>query len=152
MTKRRDLTPEEKAESARLAQVWTSYKHQNRGASQEWLSKKAKIGTQSLVSQYLRGFIPLNIGALVAICRVLGADPREISPRLMSVFDGKERLEGESAGVGLADNLQLAAETINELRLLATYRDADEEGRDAFDKLVAITRRRIAAARQVNKS
>lgn len=80
--KRRELTQEEQEESKRLASVWSFYKDANTGATQTWLGAATGIGSQGAVGQYLRGVIPLNIDALMAFCRVLGADPHLISPRL----------------------------------------------------------------------
>lgn len=80
--KRRDLTQEEMEEAARLSTAWTDYKAENNGATQTWLGAETGIGSQGAVGQYLRGAIPLNIEALMAFCRVLGADPQRVSPRL----------------------------------------------------------------------
>lgn len=80
--KRRDLTDEEKREAERLTAAWESYKGANKGATQTWLAAESGLGTQGAVSQYMRAVIPLNVEALMAMCRVIGADPREISPRL----------------------------------------------------------------------
>jgi hypothetical protein len=81
---RRELTTEEKAEAARLTAAWERYKAENKGATQTWLAAEAGLGTQGSVSQYMRAVIALNVEALMAMCRVIGADPREISPRLTS--------------------------------------------------------------------
>lgn len=80
--KRRDLTEEEQGEAERLAHVWAEYKAANKGATQEWLGSETGLGTQGAVGQYLRGVIPLNLDALLALSRVIGADPMFISPRL----------------------------------------------------------------------
>lgn len=80
--KRRELTEEEQGEAAKLSAAWNQYKADNAGATQTWLGAETGIGSQSAVGQYLRGTVPLNIEALMAICRVIGADPQVISPRL----------------------------------------------------------------------
>lgn len=80
--KRRELTEEEMTEAERLASAWSAYKAENKGATQTWLGAETGIGSQGAVGQYLRGAIPLNIEALMAFCRVIGADPYFISPRL----------------------------------------------------------------------
>ncbi|WP_176442611.1 S24 family peptidase [Noviherbaspirillum humi] len=80
--KRRELTEEEKQEAERLNAAWLGYKAANKGATQTWLAAASGLGTQGAVGQYLRGVIPLNLEALFSICRVIGASPHEISPRL----------------------------------------------------------------------
>jgi len=80
---RRTLTAEEKGESARLTDFWIEFQEQNPGATQSWLASASGLGTQGAVSQYLRGVIPLNLHALLSICRVIQADPYYVSPRLM---------------------------------------------------------------------
>ncbi|MDN7814876.1 hypothetical protein [Burkholderia vietnamiensis] len=79
---KRPLTEEEIAERDRLVAAWKRYKESHPGASQIWLSRATGLGTQGLISQYLRGIIPLNVRALLAICAQIGANPAEISPRL----------------------------------------------------------------------
>jgi hypothetical protein len=83
--KRRELTDEERSEAERLNAAWLSYKGANAGATQTWLGAESGIGSQGAVGQYLRGAIPLNIEALMGICRVIGAEPGRISPRLTSI-------------------------------------------------------------------
>lgn len=92
--KRRELTAEERGEAERLRAAWESYRAAHDGATQTWLAAEAGLGTQGAVSQYLRGVIPLNLQALLAICKVIEADPRAISPRLMEVV-GYVKAEGE---------------------------------------------------------
>lgn len=79
---RRQLTDEERADAQRLSTAWRAYKAKNKGATQSWLAAESGIGTQGALGQYLRGAIPLNMPALVALCRVLEVAPEEISPRL----------------------------------------------------------------------
>lgn len=79
---KRKLSDEEIADAKRLAMAWDSYKKNNPGATQLWLARVTGLGTQGLVSQYLRGIIPLNHKALLAICDVIGVNPATISPTL----------------------------------------------------------------------
>lgn len=81
---RRPLTPEEQEEAKRLASFWNEFRQKNPGSTQSWLASASGLGTQGAVSQYLRGAIPLNLHALVSICRVIDADPYFVSPRLMN--------------------------------------------------------------------
>lgn len=85
---RRPLTPEEQGEADRLASFWKEFREKNPGATQAWLATASGLGTQGAVSQYLRGVIPLNLQALMSICRVIDADPYYVSPRLMNPLTG----------------------------------------------------------------
>lgn len=85
---RRPLTEEEKGEALRLMDFWRDFQEKTRGATQSWLASASGLGTQGAVSQYLRGAIPLNLQALLAICKVIEADPYMVSPRLMSTLEG----------------------------------------------------------------
>lgn len=85
---RRQLTPEELEEARRLSLLWNDYREANPGSTQSWLALSAGLGTQGAVSQYLRGAIPLNLHALVSICRVIDGDPYYVSPRLMKSLQG----------------------------------------------------------------
>jgi len=91
--KRRELTREEQLEAERLKAAWESYRAEHDGATQTWLGAESGLGSQGAVSQYLRGVIPLNLQALLAISRVIGADPRVISPRLMEVVEQVRGME-----------------------------------------------------------
>lgn len=82
------MTPEEEMEAGRLRTAWTLYKAANPGATQTWFAAESGIGTQGVVSQYMRGIIPLNLPALLALCKVIGADPKKISPRLTAALEG----------------------------------------------------------------
>jgi len=83
---KRSLTAEEKADADRLNAAWQAYKlkckEKGESPTQEWLGSVTNLGGQSAVGQYLRGLIPLNLKALVAICSAIGARPEEISPHL----------------------------------------------------------------------
>jgi hypothetical protein len=85
---RRPLTPEEQEEARRLTSFWDDYRKANPGSTQAWLAGAAGLGTQGAVSQYLRGVIPLNLHALISICRAIDADPYFVSPRLMNPLTG----------------------------------------------------------------
>lgn len=79
------LTPEQLEDAARLKhrfQEWQRReKEAGRRSSQEAVSDLLGFN-QSALSQYLNGRIPLNLQALLTFCKVIGADPGEISPRL----------------------------------------------------------------------
>lgn len=131
--KRRELDSEEKAEAERLSAAWANFKAANKGVTQEWLGAETGLGTQGAVGQYLRGVIPLNIEALMAFSRVLEIDPKSVSTRLTKIVEG---LLDRPASAGLADSMKLSAETADELRLLTSYRIADEKGKIAFHAVI----------------
>ncbi|CAB3783131.1 hypothetical protein LMG28688_01585 [Paraburkholderia caffeinitolerans] len=83
---KRPLTSEEQAEAIRLEAAYRDYKAVHKGVTQAWLGSASKLGSQGLMGQYLRGIIPLNLKALVAICSQIDAKPEVISPRLMKPF------------------------------------------------------------------
>lgn len=135
--KRRDLTVEEMADAARLYAAWCSYKKRNKGATQHWLGAESGLGTQGAVGQYLRGVIPLNIVALTAICRVIGAHPQVISPRLTEIVSGVrgEGSDQESSAGGWSDMLSPAAKSTREQRLITAHRVSGPDGKAALDAL-----------------
>lgn len=115
--RKRALSAEEQADAARLTTAWKAYQdrcaEKGERPTQEWLGSVSKLGKQSAVGQYLRGIIPLNLKALVAICAAIGARPSEISPRLAGsllsvantpVDDTSPPLEGRNASVASAYN------------------------------------------------
>ncbi|TPQ24919.1 XRE family transcriptional regulator [Methylomonas koyamae] len=81
---RRDLTLEELEDAKRLSAAIEAYQRKHPEATQEAIADAAGWKTQSTISQYTRGKIALNMGALSKFCRVLGVSPYSISPRLAS--------------------------------------------------------------------
>jgi len=80
------LSPAQKADAARLNafyEEWkSSRKSQGLPASQEVAASLLGFSTQSAVSQYVRGNIPLNVRALIKFAELFGRQPAEISPDL----------------------------------------------------------------------
>lgn len=112
--RRRELTPEEVADAKRLKAAWLAYKDANPGANQTWLAAESGLGTQGAVGQYLRGKIPLNMPALLAMCRVMQLNPSDISPRL-----GMNLIISDEAHAGrVADEVEDAPEISGALRKL----------------------------------
>lgn len=130
--KRRELTTEEREEAQRLSNAWERFRVENRGATQAWLAAESGLGTQGAVFQYLRARIPLNLTALLAICRVIGADAKTISPRLTDMISGLSAPQPEAKGD--APNLTVA-KTAREQLLLMAYRAGGEADRTAMDVL-----------------
>jgi hypothetical protein len=145
--KRRELTTEEKAEAQRLYEAWRSFKAKNAGATQDWLAAESKLGTQGAVGQYLRGVIPLNIVALVAMCRVIGADPKVISPRLTEIVGGIHGTGKEEVDSSWSGMLDSTAKTAREQRLLAAHRVSGPDGQAALDALADQLLRRVDMGR-----
>lgn len=84
---KRELTPEEQADAARLASLWESYKKAHPGATQEWLAREAGVGrTQGSAWQYLNAKIPLNLKAIVGFAAALGVTESDISPSKASML------------------------------------------------------------------
>lgn len=117
--KRRELTPEEKRDAARLREVWAYYQDRNAGATQVWLAQETELGSQGAVSQYLRGVIPLNLDSLLAFSRVLEVRPDQISPALSGKILGA--FPGADGG------------SENERKLLSVYRRLEQR-----DQLVVL--------------
>lgn len=83
---RRDLTHEEKLEAQRMKKLWEDYKAQKGNAgvklTQKDLAKGVGLDTQSAVSQYLTGKIPLNDTVILRFCKYIGRSPSVIRPTL----------------------------------------------------------------------
>ncbi|CAB3729078.1 HTH-type transcriptional regulator PrtR [Achromobacter piechaudii] len=77
------LTPAQLADAARLKSLFLEWKEDRRArgepASQETVAALLGFNTQSSVSQYLNGRIPLNVNALVKFAALLGKQPEDIS-------------------------------------------------------------------------
>jgi len=116
MKTKRELTDEQKADARRLRAIWDA-----RWAgviSQEEAAHRCGWKTQGAFNQYLNGVVPLNLEALIKICRVLEIESlAEVSPTLakelspeprFSIFEQLDRLaieKGESPpGHGLEVN------------------------------------------------
>lgn len=77
---KRDLTPQEMQAAKRLDAAFKSGKKRH-GYTQETLGHR--LGwSQAAVSQYMRGVNPIGLEALIAICSLIDADPREIYPEI----------------------------------------------------------------------
>lgn len=84
--------------------------------TQESAGAQMGLGNQSLVSQYLKGDIPLNFKALMAFSRFLGVEPTEIrddlsEQRLVGGGNdsaGWDDVLGYAQGAGLGDGVEAA--------------------------------------------
>lgn len=77
------LTPAQLADASRLKSLYEQWKDKRRAmresASQETVAALLGFSSQSSVSQYVNGKIPLNINALVKFAGLLGCAPEDIS-------------------------------------------------------------------------
>lgn len=78
-------TPADVRAAARLKKIWLALPRDRRPTqdvlAEHW-SEQWGGGTQSLISQYINGNIPLNIKAVMFFARELGCRPDEIYPEL----------------------------------------------------------------------
>lgn len=84
--KRRDLTPEELSESARLKAIYEARKDEAKAIgkrlNQTDVAEQCGWANQSAFSQFANGRIPLNLEALLKLSNVLRFDINDVSPRL----------------------------------------------------------------------
>lgn len=77
------LTPAQLADASRLKALYEEWKARRRAAresaSQETVAALLGFNSQSSVSQYVNGKIPLNINALVKFAALFGCAPEDIS-------------------------------------------------------------------------
>lgn len=94
MAKRRPLTEEEVRAANKLKQAWLGSK-KRLGLNQEEAAHKIGM-TQGGFSHYINAQVPLNINALLDICSLIEANPREIYPEITSTLQSStpsERLQ-----------------------------------------------------------
>src|SRR5262245_38280941 len=81
------LTPMQLSDAARLKSLYERWKERRRTngepSSQETVAAMLGINSQSTVSQYVNGKIPLNPKALVKFAELLEVPPEDISPALV---------------------------------------------------------------------
>lgn len=107
--KKRELTQSEQRACARLREAWRAYQDSHPGATQHWLANETKLGGQSLIGQYLRGFIPLNLKAVTSICSVIGCQPEIIYPEIcQNLFHSRKNGETVSATRVIGSNVSPA--------------------------------------------
>lgn len=76
-----------KAEAMRLKAIYQDRKRHDPSLTQDKIADLCEWAGQSVVSQYLNGRIPLNIGALIKFSNVLGFSLEEVSPRLAALAE-----------------------------------------------------------------
>lgn len=119
---KRERTPEEIADAARLRAIWVRVKDTDQSKNQKWLSEVTGLGNQSTISQYMNGPIQLNEKAVLAFANALGVHPSEISPRMNFPASAEDTFK-----------LLISAEEVSEL--VRCYAYSEKEGRDAILKV-----------------
>lgn len=122
-SRRAIVTPETKAESVRLRELWESRSH----PPQAEFGEAYDIGNQSAVSQFLRGQAPLSLKAAKGFAAGLNCRIEDFSPRLAQEAASFAGVVAEST---LAPDVAEVAAAINVLPkkqrdwVLKTIRDA----------------------------
>lgn len=75
--------PYQAEEAARLKAIYKARKAADPTLNQDQVAHECGWSSQSVVSQYMNGKIPLNITALISLSRALAFSPEEVSPRLV---------------------------------------------------------------------
>ena len=79
MEKRRELTPEEKRIADALKTIWKA-KQKERKFSQLNAAGEMDFSSQSTISQYINGKIPLNTDAKIKFAKFLGVSVIDFDP------------------------------------------------------------------------
>lgn len=126
------LSPEQLEDAARLKAAWEKYKAVHEGASQEKIAAECGWKTQGAFNQYLLGKIPLNLVALLKMCKAMGdLDPFEISPRLAADLPATSKLR---------DRISKADAATKKLIEIALLEDDDEAAQALTPSLVSLVR------------
>lgn len=92
---RRTLTDEEKSAADRLKTIYQHKKKLGRShgkkITHEWLAETMGWQTQSVVSQYMTGKIPLNLEAVCKFATYLDVSVGDISPELEALLPPENR-------------------------------------------------------------
>jgi SOS-response transcriptional repressor LexA len=85
-------------EAARLKAIYKARKSADPSLNQEKVAHECGWASQSVVSQYMTGKIPLNISALMSLSRALNFPPEAVSPRLVETISTSQGGVAESLG------------------------------------------------------
>ncbi|WP_346656550.1 XRE family transcriptional regulator [Pseudomonas sp. SWRI51] len=99
--------PYQAEEAARLKAIYRDRKAKDPSLNQDRVAHECGWSSQSVVSQYMNGKIPLNITALVSLSRALSFTPEEVSPRLVQAhyLDDASRAVSNTTTIGPAGRL-----------------------------------------------
>lgn len=99
--------PYQAEEASRLKAIYKARKAEDPSLSQDRVAHECGWSSQSVVSQYMNGKIPLNITALISLSRALKFSPEEVSPRLVDAhqLDDAKRAVLNTTALGPAGRL-----------------------------------------------
>jgi transcriptional regulator with XRE-family HTH domain len=115
--------------------------------SQEQFASDFDLGSQSMISQYLAGYRPLNIKAAVSFARGMLIDIRDFSPTLADQIADAAKLHKQDASIKMA----MQWITPDEDDLLQHYRRTDDDGRKAIMRTAKIMPNSTAFNELTNK-
>ncbi|KGG90979.1 peptidase S24 [Comamonas thiooxydans] len=128
------LTPEQKADAARLKQLFQRWKADRRAqglqSSQDTFSDQVGFG-QSAVSQYLNGKIPLNPAAAAKFSKALGCQISDFSATIAaaaSEIGEAVQLPGQEAG--RAGGMDITELSKLEMQLVLMFRELHDQAKD----------------------
>lgn len=130
--KRGKVTPEHKAEAARLLKIWLREKPRLADAgygTQEAFGSKFKIGNQSAVGFFLNGKSALSLKAAIGFANGLQCDIKEFSPRLGAMLAPDEADEADEAALKLKDAPALSPQATRLAHLLDEIPDPGVKSR-----------------------
>lgn len=99
--------PFQAEEAERLKAIYKARKAEDPSLNQDRVAHECGWSSQSVVSQYMNGKIPLNITALISLSRALRFSPDEVSPRLMKAhqLEDAKRIVSNTTALGSAGRL-----------------------------------------------
>lgn len=142
------LSQDQKDDALRLLAAWEEFKKANPGASQEKFAADCGWKTQGTINQYLHGRIPLNLSALLRMCRVLNIDPGSVSPTLAAQLPYQAIAMPSPA---LGERYASADETTRKLIDIALLEEDADALRQLSPSIVAMVRMVKAAIAAENK-
>jgi hypothetical protein len=113
------VTDEHKEEARKLKELWDTRMHE----TQQLFGERYGIGGQSAVGQFIRGEVPLSLGAAKGFAEGLKCQISDFSPRLA-------KLAAELGIVSGTDEKDLTKLRRDELHLIQLYRMLPPEKRD----------------------
>lgn len=132
------LLPHERADSARLKLLFAEWQYARKQAgapsSQEVAASLLGFG-QSALNQYLNGKIPLNVEAAIKFAEMLDQPVSTFSPTLADQVSKYAAAAESRAEESPPDAMDMDSITRQEMKLIAMYRLASKQERQAYDGL-----------------
>ncbi len=113
------VTDEHREEARRLRELWDTRLHE----TQAIFGERYAIGGQSAVGQFLRGEVPLSLGAARGFAEGLGCQIADFSPRLAKQATSLGMIAGDS-------DADLTRLNKIELQLIQLFRGVGAEQKD----------------------